>query len=446
VRKLPEWLAKNAPFDVVGHFRIVPPDENAAPLYLEALYEFAPRDMAPCISPEEHEARGPELIERAARTVSLQTGAANADDRAAYLAEYQGAFEKLAEAQKRKRCVFETGLRFDTRMPIVAASRTVLRLLDRRVELHIEEGSIDSALEDVELALRLSRDLRPRGPLICQLVGMALDAVSTGSLVPKVLAAPRLTSDHCERLLEILIRHETEGLDALTEGFRSEYLVVRDLLHRLELKESLGDLVGTVGSSNGIVIARWYSNGGGIKSLELAEQIDNILAGMTAKDFASEVESLNRYFRPLVEKEEQPLPDPGRGRPEQQPAAEGGKLFDILNGGLLPVATQATEAWRRNRTRLGATQCLVALRRWQIKRGKEPPPDLLTICKAAGMKAVPVDYYSEAREPLRLTTSGADLVVYSVATDGKDDKAQLDWNWGQTKGDWVFRLPPVAED
>src|SRR6516162_1581339 len=42
VRKLPEWLKKNAPFDVVRHFVIVPPEENAAPLYLEALYEFAP--------------------------------------------------------------------------------------------------------------------------------------------------------------------------------------------------------------------------------------------------------------------------------------------------------------------------------------------------------------------------------------------------------------------
>jgi hypothetical protein len=432
VRKLPEWLKKNAPFDVVRYFVVVPPEENAAPLYLEALYEFSPREMAQCVSPEEHEARGPPLIERVVRD---------------NLAEYQGGFEKLAAAQKRKRCVFETGLRFDTRLPHAQESRTVLRLLERRVGMHIAEGSIDAALDDIEMAFRLSRDLRPRGPLMCQMVSIALDTMTTTqSLVPKVLAAPRLRIDECDRLLELLIRHETESRNPLTEGYRTEYLMIRDVLYRLELKESLGDLVGTPGTSNGIVLARWYSNGAGTKSLEFAEQIDELLARMTAKDFASEVESLNSDFVPLVKRENFSLLDPDRQLSQDRRPAERTKLVDFLESELFRETAQATEAYRRNLTRLGATQCLVALRRWQIKHGKEPPPDLLTVCKAAGMKAIPVDYYSENREPLLFITSGADWVVYSVAEDGKDDKARLDWNFGQQKGDWIFRMPVMAVD
>src|SRR5580765_419919 len=45
VRECPEWLKKNVPFDVVEWFAVVPLEENAAPLYLDALYEFAPLDM-----------------------------------------------------------------------------------------------------------------------------------------------------------------------------------------------------------------------------------------------------------------------------------------------------------------------------------------------------------------------------------------------------------------
>jgi hypothetical protein len=447
VRRLPDWLTKNAPFDVVRYFVIVPPDENAAPLYLAALYEFAPQDMAPCVSPEEHEARGPALLERAARTVSLQTeGAANADDRAAYLAEYRGTFEKLAEAQKRKRCVFETGLGIDTRLPHAQASRTVVRLLDRRVEMHVGEGSIDAALDDVEIAFRLGRDLRPRGSVICQLISIALDSVTTASLIQKILGAPQLTSDHCDRLLQTLMRHVSDGANPLTEGFRTEYLMIRDLLHRLELKEPLGDAVGIPGTSNGIVVGKLYGSGAGSKSLEIAEQIDDALAVMTAADFAKETDALNRYFRPLVEQGSRAGLELDQLLPDQIRAFDESKLAQFFVD-LVPTKPEMilgiVEAARRNTTRLGATQCLVALRRWQIKRGKEPPPDLLTICKAAGMKAVPVDYYSESREPLRLLKSGADSVVYSVARDGKDDKAELDWNWGQTKGDWIFRLPPL---
>jgi hypothetical protein len=123
------------------------------------------------------------------------------------------------------------------------------------------------------------------------------------------------------------------------------------------------------------------------------------------------------------------------------PAESKNQLFEEL----FQVAVNTTEARRRNLTRLGATQCLVALRRWQIARLNEPPPDLLTVCRAAGMKAIPVDYYSESRGPLLFTTSGADRVVYSVANDGKDDKARLDWNFGQQNGDWIFRLPVPAD-
>jgi hypothetical protein len=43
---------------------------------------------------------------------------------------------------------------------------------------------------------------------------------------------------------------------------------------------------------------------------------------------------------------------------------------------------------------------------------------------------------------LRWTLIGENFVVYSVGSDGKDDEALADWNFGQAPGDWAFRLPP----
>ena len=43
VTQPPAWLKQAAPFDVAAFFDAPPPDENAAPRYLEALFEFGPQ-------------------------------------------------------------------------------------------------------------------------------------------------------------------------------------------------------------------------------------------------------------------------------------------------------------------------------------------------------------------------------------------------------------------
>src|SRR5262249_35035436 len=47
VTKAPDWIGTDAPFDVAGFFAAGPRDQNAAPLYLDALFEFGV-EMAVC--------------------------------------------------------------------------------------------------------------------------------------------------------------------------------------------------------------------------------------------------------------------------------------------------------------------------------------------------------------------------------------------------------------
>jgi len=443
LRKLPEWMKTDAPFDVVRFFPEIPPEENAAPLYLEALYEFAPGDMRPCMAPDERNKRERALLARENLTLKIMREGAEPIMRQGLVNGYAGAFAKLAEAQKRKRCAFDAGLGLDAMLHHAQASRAVLRLLDWRVEFKLAAGQIGSALDDVNMALRLARDLRPRGPLICQLVSVALDAVIAQALIGRVLAVPGLTSADCDRLLELLARHDREGVDSACEGFRVEYLSLRDLLHRLKWKEKLGDLVGSPSSSNGTVLARDFDKVTDDKRLEIAARVDELLESMTAEEFAAANKSLNLYFGPLVDSQPLVLHKAEEWFRTQEPDDQGETLFDLLKRHRFPAIPQALEAFRRDRTRMGAVRCLVALRRWQIEHGPVPPADLLTACKAAGLQSVPIDAYSAKGDSLRFTIQGQEPVVYSVGKDGADDGARLDWNWGQAKGDFIFRLPPV---
>ncbi len=62
------WIEGSAPFDVAEFLAPMPEDENAAPLYFEALFEFS-SDVVPQIEPDKEKQkvlwakRGPELRE-----------------------------------------------------------------------------------------------------------------------------------------------------------------------------------------------------------------------------------------------------------------------------------------------------------------------------------------------------------------------------------------------
>lgn len=417
VRECPEWLKKNAPFDVAEWFQVVPPEENAAPLYLDALYEFAPQDMAKCMAPAIVAARGAAIHDRAARTgvgLTANPPALSSD----LVAEHIVAFDKIKLAQRHKRCVFETGIGFEALLPHAQASRAVVRVLDWRVEYAVANGQIDEAIADIGMGLRLSRDLRPRGYLICQLVSIALDSVILQSPVSKILSARGQTIAQCDRLLQILGRHSDEAVDSLSEGFRAEYVALRETLHQFEIG---GDPAETPTPDDDTKLAR------------------AILRQFTAADFEAELDALNDYFRLLSKFPKQSLREIDKLQPELQRALDKLKALKPF----LVSLPQAVAARQRDLTRLAGTRCLVAVRRWQLDHDGKSPPNLLTACVAAGMIAVPIDEYSPTGEPLRYISIDGEFIVYSVAQDGLDDGAKQDWNYGRTPGDWIFRLPPL---
>jgi hypothetical protein len=105
---------------------------------------------------------------------------------------------------------------------------------------------------------------------------------------------------------------------------------------------------------------------------------------------------------------------------------------------LIPAEAAVLHGLRRSVARFAGVECLVALRRWQLKYD-HPPPDLETLVQSAGMPSAPADPFSD--QPLRLGAVDGQTVIYSVGPDHQDDEAQVEWDldW-RHPGDFVFRL------
>ena len=63
------------------------------------------------------------------------------------------------------------------------------------------------AIGDVELVLRLARDLQPRAGLMTQIVCSAMASVVTRDVVPRLLAPPDCGAAQCDRLIGVLGDH-----------------------------------------------------------------------------------------------------------------------------------------------------------------------------------------------------------------------------------------------
>ncbi|HZW30843.1 MAG TPA: hypothetical protein VFF52_09065, partial [Isosphaeraceae bacterium] len=263
VVKALDGIGTDAPFDVARFFAAVPGDRNAAPLYLDAFFEVG-SDVAVCF-PEgpERDRRSRAAEDRMRRYLELERALRHdpqgvpAEAIDAVIALYETGFRKLAEAQRRDRCVFETPLGLEEILCHAQASRQVARIAMLRTRRAVDRGEYDAAIRDVEVVLRLVRDLRPRGNMLTQLVAAAITRVVCFAMIEPIVAAPRLRVEHCDRLLKGLLDHEASSFDGSAEGLRAEYLFARIKLRELALKQPQGtpraapdDLARAVGDTN----------------------------------------------------------------------------------------------------------------------------------------------------------------------------------------------------
>jgi hypothetical protein len=338
----------------------------------------------------------------------------------------------------------------------------VARAMVYRVRRSLLRSDFERATADVESLLRLSRDIRAGGDDVCQLVGVANDAMCCDNMIREILAAPGLQPKHCDRLLAALARHEAEASDPFMQSQAVNYLKSRKILYDLEHRTGAFDkkymaetlkvsgpvdsplscinLIVNLGGFGGPLAAKKWGNGRSPLPSDM-KKLEDAIQAMTAKDYAREAEAVDRTYAAVLALHGQTLLQRAR-------VCDATALVEPLQDTNVavflepPALAVQIRAYMRGQTQLRGTQCLVALRRWQFEH-REPPADLETLVKSAGMKTVPIDPYSD--KPLLATELHGATVVYSVGPDGNDDKAQVLWDMVPGhKGDYVFQLAPAA--
>jgi hypothetical protein len=444
-----------APFDVARYFAAPPRASNAAPLYLDALFEFG-GEMDSCF-PEgpERERRRQAAEDRYKRYMEVQDAltknAKSVPDSSIdeVVKSYETGFRKLAAAQRRERCVFETGIGITSLLPHVQVARQVARVASLRVRRAVERRDFDGAIRDVEMVLRLVRDLQPRGPFITQLVAAAMTQFVCVDTIPRILVARGLREEHCNRLLKVLAEHDAKATDGYVEGLRAEYLSARvtlqDLVrHQPELAKQLQKFGVKPGTS---VVKALLETPQGLgpsagPARPLPDDVDARVARTSPAELARVVRDLDGNHRMLIGLDGIPYAARLARIEALKPAAADDPLSRIAMAIQVEPAAGLTMVVRsisRATATLHATECLVALRRWQLTH-RSWPRDLASAVKGTALKGVPADPYDG--KPMRMVVLDKQPIVYSVGRDGRDDGGQKDSNLDiKPDGDLTYRLP-----
>ena len=453
VTQAPAWLVGNAPFDVVKYFEAPPPDQNAAPLYLDAIAEFS-WELENCFPADPQQTQRFQAVkERVQRYMALQDKPrteATAAQWDALLRDYEVGFQKLAIAQQKPKCVFETGVGIMALWPHVQSARGVARMVDERVRRDLENGNFDRPLQSIEICLRLSRDIRQRGLGISQLVSTAMDGLILEAMVRRLITTPGVKREHCDRLLVLLQEHEQQSQNLHLDSAQGEYISQRAALHDIQDPAARRAIQQSMGLKDDSIGAIW------MVITELAFTSDN-----PSKATATDIPKANERAAKLDERQEIAAFDEeyrtvvALGQKPYRERAAGWSLYEttfketanremklLIAPALMTGWGPMFEALTRGATKRHGAQALVALRRWQLTH-TEPPRDLAQVMSDAGVNAVPRDDYADA--PLKLATLNGQPLIYSIGGDGKDDGGAVEFqpqSGPKGPGDVLFQLTP----
>jgi RNA polymerase sigma factor (sigma-70 family) len=469
VSQPPPWFGKEAPFDIDAFFAVPPPQENAEPRYLDALFEFS-SEVAVCF-PEgpDRESRKQAVDERSKRFAEIDQALKKRPDSVpaavidALLDEYDTGFGKLEWAQQRPRCLFHTAIGVAAPLPHAQTARQVARVASLKIRRELDRGEIDAALRDIARLLRLSRDLRPRGYMITALVATAIDlTVAKEGIVP-LLTAPGLTVAHCDRLRVLLAEHEARSPEPYIESLRAEYLSNRVTVHDLVFDQDrlrkewnrFGNVAGpsiVAEIAEPTMYAMLAPNAPAPPpaapqppakpktSLKDIADLDATIAKTTPAELAAQVQKLNLLYRQLLDAANASYPEKVQRASKVPPALTTPDLPTRITRGVSDSSfvafIQSTTRWK---AMLRAAQGLAAVRRWQLDHGGELPTSLVTVFGDAGWPRVPVDPYDD--QSIRFAVVDGQPTVYCLGNDGKDDGGRIEAIGAPNPGDVLLRLP-----
>ena len=440
INKAPGWLPSKAPFDLNAYLASPPQAEDGSLLYLDALLEFT-SETASCLPADEANRRRVQVAnDRSKRAGDLFQAVVDLNARVpgleALMAEHAQGFKKIKQAQERPRCVFATGLGVVAPLPHVEATLQVGLVYILKTILELQQRKFEDALDNLSVCLRLSRDLRPRGVAITQLVSSKLESVALREILPRLLAEPNLTGEQVGKIIKVLADHEARAIDAYPEAIKAEAIATLAKIHDFTTRADA--LRKELGVAPETPISDLFMTLDGPLDLPLAKTAINDRFERWKPDDDDRVSEV--VFR-SVQVQLAPNAQTYAARLALGRVPMGDQLGDdpglrtILRE-LVPSGHDVLDDLTRSVAELRGARCLAGLRSLELTT-KARPTSLDAVARAAGMDAAPLDPFDG--KPMRLVLVDQVPVVYSVGKDLKDDGGLVDSERDGEPGDLVFR-------
>ena len=267
-----------------------------------------------------------------------------------------------------------------------------MRVARLKVSRELERGELDSALRDLARLLRLSRDLLPCGVMIAAIVSASADRGAIENVVVPLLTPKGLTVEHCDRMLSLLLEHDTRSIDAYSEGLRAEYVSNRATLHDLVFEqdrlrrefEAFGNPAGpsiVAEFAEPVLYSALRGNAPVPKpapgeqdqsperllSLRNVQDLDALMARTTPDELAKQVAKLNELYRGLLSISEATVLERIRKSTDGPHSLDEVDLQTRVTRGVASSAfTAFTQDVTRAKARIRVAMGLVAVRRWQL--------------------------------------------------------------------------------
>ncbi len=436
----------------IGEFvRNIPPDRNAAPLYLEAVKTLTD-SICDCF-PESERA---ELREIGARNKERIEGwyskyeADKALPEVSELKAFDSVYKGLALAQRRPDCSYLIVNDLRTVLPEVPIVRVLVRLTILRAAASTESQRVQDSLEELRIVLRYLRELGHHST-VGQVTTLSSERFLLERELPLLIQRHDFTADDARSLLTVLEEHaEKTSFDWFISAERSEQLMFNRFMFQLE-----HDPEATTSLINAMTF------GAGPKTQSDQNRFDMIrllLAKMTTEQVEmnratyNETQEMvldylrNRYddwWTPMkkVEAAITARADEISGIAKQ---IMSGQLPEDNDLNSLPWVANLfypanlynvrqlidTIAFRR------AAVAQVAAIHWTMTQD-DPPSDVRAILKHAGATSSPIDPFTG--QTLKQIDKEGKTVIYSVGNDLRDDRAMSPALSATTPGDVYLR-------
>lgn len=323
-------------------------------------------------------------------------------------------------------------------LPEIQTLRSFARAATAEAARLESEGKFDEAWALHESIFRASRHSGSHGCLIERLVGIALHGIAVQGII-RWANEPGITEDQLMSALEGLSKLDART-PPLSRAMKAEYFSLMNTIGQNDPSAFVGTSL-TGGDASLMRVIMFLQHEPLLSRLILQQFWANMLEHID-KPLADRPPLVPGRFGMLFEDPPGGLPAGSKRVPAD--ALEALARRSILVTLMLPAIGQSLIAADRERARQATLIAALAAQVYRRRTGQFPER-FEAVVESGILKAVPVDPFSKAREPLQYRGDKEGVTIWSVGDDGADNGGDVREMTGRSRTPDIGYVIPAAE-